>query len=810
MNNRLKRTRLYLYVTALLFVLFLSVGFGALTTNLNISGSTKYNIKKPIRITDVILQSATGGGVEQFNPSYTWNTVTIGTNYTSSGTVTYQVTITNYSNNIYNLSYIVNSNKTYNIVENYTNPVGEGTYTFNITISASSGLGTTTVTMNYAIASYPTLYSLIGAQAVPDNTSSTYVSSSSGINFGQTSSNTNGKGVYTFASTINNEYPVYYYRGNVSNNNVLFGGFCWKAVITTSTGGTKLIYNGVPSNGKCTNTTGTSTQVGTSAFNTNKTDPGKNGYMYGPASSINALGAASINYTVGYETDISSYYFGTGFQKNGLKYNLLNSTTYENTSFSTHHYYSESTTFAQIDFTAGKIKYLFAIIEEENETRYYYVTVSKYSYTSIDSILDLMYTNTNDSTIKEYLDNWFSNNLMDYSHYLEDESWCSNLTMNTNSSSSSQYTNNGWIQNGGSPYNYLWYGNYGRIYDAKSPSISCDYSNGKFSVSSSNGNGKLTYPVGLLTVDEHVLAGEAPNKKNESMYLYNGEYYWAMSPLLFTSRATNFGFLIPVSDSTATLSGYMRDRYSVEQENGVRPSVSLKNDVKVSSGNGTSNTPYVIDNSEGYFTLQLSDSFQLNSNYTYVFTDTTTGNTINVSTNPIQIPRGHVIHLTSYDGSNDEVPVLKTSLFQTGGYLSITEDDDITMNNNWTITDIVLDNFSVLLIKTMTNLSISHKLIVDGYTSRTCTRDELLMFGDSLILASCYDVPKKSTVNLVDSGGYCILQYQVDYANTNPHSFTLFNNASFTQVYSTGSRDYAYINNIVLGETCDASILNSS
>ena len=48
-----------------------------------------------------------------------------------------------------------------------------------------------------------------------------------------------GEGADTYAK------PVYYYKGNVQNNNVLFGGFCWKIVRTTETGGVKIVYNGV-------------------------------------------------------------------------------------------------------------------------------------------------------------------------------------------------------------------------------------------------------------------------------------------------------------------------------------------------------------------------------------------------------------------------------------------------------------------------------------------------------------------------------------------------------------------------------------
>ena len=49
-----------------------------------------------------------------------------------------------------------------------------------------------------------------------------------------------GEGADTYAK------PVYYYKGNVQNNNVLFAGFCWKIVRTTETGGVKIVYNGAP------------------------------------------------------------------------------------------------------------------------------------------------------------------------------------------------------------------------------------------------------------------------------------------------------------------------------------------------------------------------------------------------------------------------------------------------------------------------------------------------------------------------------------------------------------------------------------
>ena len=100
------------------------------------------------------------------------------------------------------------------------------------------------------------------------------------IDFAKISSDTNGKGIYMRSGTEDEANPIYYYRGAVDNNNLLFANFCWKIVRTTETGGIKLIYNGLPNNGTCNNT-GDSTQIGTSAFNTPNNSPAYVGYMYG-------------------------------------------------------------------------------------------------------------------------------------------------------------------------------------------------------------------------------------------------------------------------------------------------------------------------------------------------------------------------------------------------------------------------------------------------------------------------------------------------------------------------------------------------
>ena len=101
-----------------------------------------------------------------------------------------------------------------------------------------------------------------------DNVASEYVTASTGINFGARSSDTNGKGLYYTTNTnltedLNGDGKgerVYYYRGAVENNNVRFGGYCWRIVRTNEDGSVRLRYNGEYSNGTCP-VTGTEVKI---------------------------------------------------------------------------------------------------------------------------------------------------------------------------------------------------------------------------------------------------------------------------------------------------------------------------------------------------------------------------------------------------------------------------------------------------------------------------------------------------------------------------------------------------------------------
>ena len=407
------------------------------------------------------------------------------------------------------------------------------------------------------------LSAVIAAKAIPDNISSQYVTSSTGINFSLLSGSTNGKGVYLRSETENDDYPIYYYRGDVNDNNVLFGGFCWKIVRTTDTGGVKLIYNGYPSYGQCNNRTGTSTQLSTtSQFNTSSMYLSDVGYMYGTRYSYTYRSPSSNNYV-----------YGSDFTYNGSSYSLKN--TYAPTGswsskynlLSNYHYTCFLTSAAS---TCQPIYYIFY-----TTTSYaYYIPLT--GGKSIDDAINDMFANTNNSNIKTAIDNWYRSNLTSYTDMLEDTIWCNDRSI---------YNYGGWNANGGSTIStnyYLYFDSYRRAASSYSPSLTCPNKNDSFTMNASNGNGKLTYPVGLLTSDELMLAGARNGSDNSSFYLYTGQSWFTMSPYYYTTTSYNYYFYSSLTYGT------------IGSSYGVRPVVSLARDVKINDGDGTSGNPYTL------------------------------------------------------------------------------------------------------------------------------------------------------------------------------------------------------------------------
>ena len=144
---------------------------------------------------------------------------------------------------------------------------------------------------------------------------------------------------------------------------------------------------------------------------------------------------------------------------------------------------------------------------------------------------------------------------------LEDTVFCNDRSIETK---------NGWDKDGNIS-GYLYFHAYSK-YD-----LTCKNKNDRFTVSESIGNGKLKYPVGLLTAGEANIAGSSMMK--------TGEYYWLLSP-------SYFNYSYAYVRSVYTSGSLSSDRVSYSY--GVRPVVSLIPDVEYSEGDGTANNPYVI------------------------------------------------------------------------------------------------------------------------------------------------------------------------------------------------------------------------
>ncbi len=223
------------------------------------------------------------------------------------------------------------------------------------------------------------------------------------------------------------------------------------------------------------------------------------------------------------------------------------------------------------------------------------VLSQKSYYNSAFDVGYMIKNNISDSEQKEYIDNWYKNNLLaSYDKYVSKTAIYCNDRSGTQSGSSVEYA----------PYI--------RLSSTFTPSYKCggDGKGGifgttqrladKFSVStSSGGNGLLTYPVAAMTADEVAFAGGAYWEELSSPYAWyytnslgqsitNDEGWWTMSPCEY---AGNYMVFLVNKDEKP---GYLWD-YHPGMRYYYRPVISIKSCATVASGNGNPNTPYTLN-----------------------------------------------------------------------------------------------------------------------------------------------------------------------------------------------------------------------
>ena len=202
-----------------------------------------------------------------------------------------------------------------------------------------------------------------------------------------------------------------------------------------------------------------------------------------------------------------------------------------------------------------------------------------YMYGNLGSVANAR-ENTTDSTIKTIIDNWYKDNLnTNYGKYLSTTAvYCNDRSTSDNA----------------------YFGAYTRLITNKTPSYDCAATEDKFTVDTSTGNGKLTYPIALMTADEVSFAGGLYGANTPTWYYYNSvngsstgsKFWWLLSPLDSSTSGSSM-FIVRGSSNP----GRLNYNY-VNSNNGVRPALSLKSCVKYSSGDGSANEPYTIKETE--------------------------------------------------------------------------------------------------------------------------------------------------------------------------------------------------------------------
>ena len=192
------------------------------------------------------------------------------------------------------------------------------------------------------------------------------------------------------------------------------------------------------------------------------------------------------------------------------------------------------------------------------------------------------------SDIKTYLEDWYANytDLNKTGTKITDQIYCNDRTASTSevTYSNANYTTlTSWNSTGTDYY----YGANGRVYNNPvSPDYKCPVASDKFTTTTAKGNGKLSYPVGLITADEITFAGLPAGKTNNSFYLYTGDYYWAGSPYEFIDGYNAYEFIV---NGGGGLRGGFVYRYR-----GVRGVVSLSSESKL-LGSGIYNDVYTVN-----------------------------------------------------------------------------------------------------------------------------------------------------------------------------------------------------------------------
>ena len=173
-----------------------------------------------------------------------------------------------------------------------------------------------------------------------------------------------------------------------------------------------------------------------------------------------------------------------------------------------------------------------------------------------DNYSYMYYTN---SAIKSILESWYQTNIG------------SKTDLASNVASGNYYCEQAKVKVG---FNFPSGNATMELYSSYMPDFKC--------TNDGNGKGLVNADIGLITYDEVVYAGGYYNQNNSNYYLRNNKWFWSMSP----AADSNIW-------SVNTL-GNINYNMTINPFN-VRPVLNLTANTKISDGNGTKDSPFVVE-----------------------------------------------------------------------------------------------------------------------------------------------------------------------------------------------------------------------
>ena len=224
------------------------------------------------------------------------------------------------------------------------------------------------------------------------------------------------------------------------------------------------------------------------------------------------------------------------------------------------HYSCNSTT----KTTCSTVRYYYGSTVSESSSSYIELNNGENVLEVLNNMLNSDEINNSNSTIKTTIENWFKNNMINYSSYLEDTIYCGNRKI-------IDYA--GWEPNNGDLKSSLKFKDSG-----SSISFICDNGIDKFS--KNNESAKLLYPVGLMTMSE-------ANSLNNNILRKTGRYYWLLSPSAVNNGTDSYINYIDENGKIGPL--------FAQSTQMVRPVISLIPNIEYARGDGSNINPFLID-----------------------------------------------------------------------------------------------------------------------------------------------------------------------------------------------------------------------